>query len=171
MHREGTPTWATVSGGVLNRSKLDGATFEQCALVRCRFSGPLRRVTFDGRTLPDRCAPQPLEDVDLTEAVFDEVDFMGLLLDRVALPQDPDLRLVHGFRGVSERALLLLDGDQSREARMLRGELENRLRMMRTDVQDNVLNRRDYAASGGSAFPDQALDLVCRAEPPSPTPH
>ena len=49
-------------------AKLTSVIFEQCALVRCHFAGALVRVTFDGRVLPDRAPPYPMEDVDFTHA-------------------------------------------------------------------------------------------------------
>ena len=160
----GTVMWGTsFADCVFDGSRLDGVSFEQCALARCRFSGRLRRVTFDGRPLEGRRTPDPLEGIDLSGASFEEVEFLGYLLDRVALPDDPDLTLVHDFRRVSERALDLLGDDESRSARMLRAELTNRLRMMRAQSEDNVLNRRDYAASAGAEFADRALELFRRA--------
>jgi uncharacterized protein YjbI with pentapeptide repeats len=161
----GTVMWGTLfEDCAFAGSRLDGVSFEQCALARCRFSGRLRRVTFDGRLLEGRRNPEPLKGLDLSEASFEEVEFCGYRLDGVALPDDPDLTLVHDFRQVCERALELLGDDESIGSRMLRAELTNRLRMMRAPREDNVLNRRDYEASGGPDFADHALDVFRRAE-------
>jgi len=46
---------------------------------------------------------------------------------------------------------------------MLRAEFQNRLRMMRATYEDNVFNRRDYAASGGDELASLALELFARA--------
>lgn len=129
-------------------AKLAKVRFEQCALVRCRFAGALAGVVFDERGLPDRAAPRSMEDVDFSEARFDQVEFLGCNLDRVVVPADPDVVLIKRYRCVIERSLALIEGDDSRAARMLRGEFQNTLRMMRSPEEDNLLNTRDYLSSG-----------------------
>jgi uncharacterized protein YjbI with pentapeptide repeats len=128
-------------------ARLAGVGFEQCALVRCRFSGPVENVVFDGRKLPDRATPLPLVDVDFAEARLDQVEFRGYRLDRVTIPTDPDIRLIRNYRCVVEHAVGLLEGDDSRPGRMLRAEFQNAMRMMRGE-QDNLFNARDYRADG-----------------------
>jgi uncharacterized protein YjbI with pentapeptide repeats len=145
-------------------ANLTKVKFEQCSLVRCRFSGAMREVVFDGRELDERPAPSPLLDVDFADAVFDQVEFMGFGLDRVIVPKDPDVRLIRNYRCVVEHALATLKGDESLPARMLRGEFQNRLRMMRAAEEDNVFNRRDYVMSGGEVLAALALDIFGRAE-------
>jgi uncharacterized protein YjbI with pentapeptide repeats len=145
-------------------ARLDGVTFEQCAVHRCTFAGPLKRVTFDERPLPDRRSPEPRIQVDFTDAAFDEVRFLGVCLDRVTLPDDPDLLVFHDYRGVVRQALQLLRGDDSRWGRMLTARLENNLRMMRSEHEDNVFNRRDSAGSGGPEYSEFAEELLLRAQ-------
>lgn len=152
-------------------ARLAKVRFGQCAITRCRFASTLTEVVFDGRQLEGRPAPAPLE-ADFTGAVFDQVEFMGLDLSRVTLPQDPDLRLIRRYRCVIERALASLDGDSSLPARMLRGEFTNRLKMMRgTEAESNVFNRRDYVTSGGDELAGLADRVLAAAEagcrPPS----
>jgi uncharacterized protein YjbI with pentapeptide repeats len=130
------------------RARLDRVRFEQCALARCRFAGPLRGVAFDGRELPDRAAPSPLDGVDFRAARFEQVEFLGCKLGRAILPDDPDLELIPHYRCVVERSLALLEGDGSLEARTLRAEFTNALRMMRAADEDFVFNRRDYLTHG-----------------------
>jgi uncharacterized protein YjbI with pentapeptide repeats len=138
--------------------------FEQCAFMNCRFAGVLRDVLFDGRELSDRPAPRPMEDVDFTSAVFDQVDFMGFDLEHVKLPKDSEVRLIRRYPCVVKRALDALKNNDSLPARMLRGEFENRLRMMRTDKESNIFNRRDYFASGGEELAALAAEVLSRAE-------
>ncbi len=145
-------------------AKLTNVKLEQCALARCRFAGELHEVVFDGRDLPERPAPPPMTDVDFTDAVFDQVEFMGFDLAGVILPRDPDVRLIRRYRCVIERALAALDADESLPARMLRGEFTNRLKMMRGCEESNVFNRRDYLASGGEELADLAERVLGAAE-------
>ena len=156
-------------GGVFEDCDFSGARiakvrFEQCAITRCRYASTLTQVVFDGRRLEGRPAPAPLE-ADFTGSVFDQVEFMGLDLSGVILPQDPDLRLISRYQCVIEKALVSLDGDSSLPARMLCGEFTNRLKMMRgTGVEANVFNRRDYVASGGEELAGLAERVLAAAE-------
>jgi uncharacterized protein YjbI with pentapeptide repeats len=144
-------------------AKVVGVSFDQCDFVDCRFSGLLRRVTFDGRALEDRPPPGALQRVSFVGSVFDEVEFMGLKLDEVILPEDPDLRLVSHYGCVIDEVLRAVSGADSVEARMLVGEFENRRRARRASDEDNIVNRRDYAASGAD-FAACALRVIAEAE-------
>lgn len=145
-------------------AQLAKVRFEQCAITRCCLASVLTEVVFDGRQLEGRPAPALLE-ADFTGAVFDQVEFMGLDLSRVTLPQDPDLRLIRRYRCVIEKALASLEGDSSLPARMLRGEFTNRLKMMRdTEAESNVFNRRDYETSGGDELASLADRVLTAAE-------
>jgi uncharacterized protein YjbI with pentapeptide repeats len=143
-------------------AKLAKVRFEQCAFLRCRFAGSVSEVIFDGRELPDRAVPQPMQDVDLADARLERVEFLGCELDRVIIPKDPDISLIRGYRCVVEHALALIDGDNSRPARMLRGELQNTLRMMRAEHEDSIFNQRDYGSAEGLAA--LATDVFARAQ-------
>ena len=110
-------------------------------------------------------APPPPVDVDFADARFDQVEFMGFDLSRVILPRDPDVRLVHRYRCVTERVLGAVQSDESRPARLIRAEFAHRLRMMRgAGDETNLFNRRDYLAAGGEELADLAVRLVSQAE-------
>lgn len=146
-----------------------GAEFRQREMVRCRFAGKLRKVMFDGRDLPpDRPGPPQMKGVDFSEAIFEKVRFMGFDLEDIRFPQDPDLRLVRRYRCVVERALPMLEPDESPAARTLRAVLSERLRMMQPDQRESeeigVFNRRDYLAIGGEALGALAAEVFTRAE-------
>ena len=69
--------------------------FWQSSLIRCKFAGDLHGVVFDGRILGEaKPDPNPMLDVDFTEAEFHGVEFRGVRFDAVALPDDSDLVLV-----------------------------------------------------------------------------
>jgi uncharacterized protein YjbI with pentapeptide repeats len=145
-------------------AKLAKVKFEQCALTRCRFAGELREVVFDGRDLTDRPAPPQMDKVDFSGATFRRVEFMGFDLEGVALPNDPDIRLLRRARCVARRGVEMLDGDDRMEARMLRAMLENQLRGPGTDHEAQVLNRRDYLELGGPQLLALTEDVLARAE-------
>ena len=135
-------------------TRVSGVDFDQVRLRRCRFSGLLREVMFEGRTLPRRAAPAPLVDVDFGEALFEDVEFRGCTFEGVRLPEG--VRMVPGYPGVARRGLELLAGDESVDARMLRGQFENDLKLPGSEDSVGVYNRRDYVASGGEGFADFA---------------
>jgi uncharacterized protein YjbI with pentapeptide repeats len=146
-------------------AKLAKVKFGQCALTRCRFSGVLRETVFDGRELSDVPAPPPAEDVDFSDAVFEEVEFMGFDFSRVILPRDPNVRLVRRYRCVAERVLAAVQSDDSPAARIIRAEFAHRLKMMRGSGDEyNVFNRRDYVTADGDELADLADRLISQAE-------
>lgn len=132
-----------------SRAELEHFVFMECTLRRTRFAGLLSNVLLDGRPLSDAPAPS-MTDVDLSEARLSEVEFMGWpSLSGVILPDDPDVWLVRRFRCVAERGRELLAGDTSIEARQILGILESRLKAMRTEDEENIFNRRDWATGDG----------------------
>lgn len=146
---------------------LTDVDFEQCVLVRCRFAEDLHQVVFDGRALDGRPPSPPMKEVDFSGARFDGVEFLGFNLDGVVLPDDPDLRLVRRFPCAVKRALVLLEGDETSAAGVLRADLEARLQMLRDGGHEddaNVLNRRDYLVDGGEELAALAFDVLTRAE-------
>jgi uncharacterized protein YjbI with pentapeptide repeats len=146
-------------------AKIKGINFSQCAFTRCRFAGAIREVLFDGRDLsPERPAPPQMSKVDFRSAVFRDVDFRGFDMKDVTLPDDPDVRLLRRARCVARRGIQMLDGDDRISARMLRADLENRLRGPGGDQEASVFNRRDYEQSGGTDLVALAEDILGRAE-------
>jgi uncharacterized protein YjbI with pentapeptide repeats len=146
---------------------LTEADFEQCVFARCRFAGDLHRVVFDGRAVAGRPPSPPMKEVDFSGARFDRVEFLGFNLDNVALPDDPDLRLVRRFPCAVQRALILLEGNGLPTADVLRADLEARLRMLRNGGHEddaNILNRRDYMNDGGEELAALVFDVLTRAE-------
>jgi uncharacterized protein YjbI with pentapeptide repeats len=145
-------------------AKLAKVKFEQCTLARCRFSGELREVVFDGRDLTDRPAPAEMDKVDFSGATFRQVEFLGFDLESVTLPDDPDVRLLRRARCVARRGIELLDGDDQVAARQLRAMLHTRLRGPGTDRDARVFNRRDYLEIGGEDLAALAVEVLGRAE-------
>lgn len=161
-----------IDGCDFSDARLDKVTFEQCPIARSRFAGRLREVVFDGRDLGrdlqgnDRPAPGELHAVDLRAAVFELTEFKGYTLDDVLLPEDGDVLLVPRYRAVASRALELLSGDGSREAKILTAMLVNSLRGPVRDKDAAVFNRRDYLdlmGVGSDELARLATDVFSRA--------
>jgi uncharacterized protein YjbI with pentapeptide repeats len=146
-------------------AKLTGVDFGQCAFTRCRFAGPIKDVLFDGRDLsPERPKPPQMTKVDFSAAVFSNVDFRGFDLEDITLPDDPDVRLLRRARCVARLGIQMLDGDNSMPSRMLRADLNNRLRGPGDSREATIYNRRDYMKSGGVDLTALTEDILGRAE-------
>jgi uncharacterized protein YjbI with pentapeptide repeats len=145
-------------------ANLANVEFSQCALSRCRFGGDMAHVTFDGRDLKSRPAPPPMSDVDFSGAFFDQVEFLGFDLERVTLPNDPDIRLISRYKCVVEHGLRALQDNESSSARILRAQFQNRMRMMRSDQDAKVFNRRDYVNFGGDELAGLADRVLSQAQ-------
>lgn len=154
---------------VFDNTKLTGVQFDQCQFVDCIFSGLLRDVRFDGRVLPDRREPRPLQHVDFANARFDGVEFLGYRLDAVSLmlPDDPEVRLIRRYDCVAPRALEILENETGMSASMIRAELSNAIRMMRGQPEDRVFNLRDYRRES-SELAELADRTFARAEADCP---
>jgi uncharacterized protein YjbI with pentapeptide repeats len=155
-----------------SQARLDKVTFAQCTIVNCRFAGPLPQVVFDGRDLGkdlqgrDRPGGPEPRSVDFRDAVFELTEFKGYTLDDVTLPDDEQVRLVPRYRAVASRALQLLNGDDTQEARILAAMLSNSLRGPVRDRDAAVFNRRDYLdlmGVGSEALARLATDVIDRA--------
>jgi uncharacterized protein YjbI with pentapeptide repeats len=147
-------------------ANLEGVRFEQCHLNRLTFGGAMVDVMFDGRAMDDRPSPPPLEQLNLTAAQVNFVAFLGYRLDGLMLPADRDLRLIHRFPEVLRQAVTMLT-DDSETTNRLREQFKGRLEIMRVGSNpddDDLFNRRDYLAIGGSDLANLAEETIARAE-------
>jgi uncharacterized protein YjbI with pentapeptide repeats len=105
-------TWsATYVDCDFSGAELIDINFWQSSLVRCKFAGSLQGVIFDGRDLGEPKEPNPMQDVDLRQAVLDGCDFRGVNFDRVLLPQDDQIILLRDVELVRRAMALLPDGN------------------------------------------------------------
>jgi len=84
--------------------------------------------------------------VDFTAADLDGVEFMGCQLDSVRLPEDV-IRIPRAY-DVTRRQLRLLEGDDSRQARIVRAALEHSLKGPQDKKADGIFRRGDYLEFG-----------------------
>lgn len=144
-----------------SHARLRGVEFQQATMRHCRFSGRLDEVLFDGREIAGRPEPGVFVDVDFSEAAFEDVDFRGPRFDQVTFPRG--VYAIPRFPSVARRALELLEGDESVEARMLRAELDLTLKLPGAEDSWGVFNRSDYVVSGGDRLADLAESLFMEA--------
>ena len=106
--------------------------------------------------------PNPMEDVDFSEAELRWVEFRRLDLDRVELPKSTDHLVVHDYRCVLEGAIRELQTDARRKG--LRGVMENRLKWAGPHQEQGEFNRRDFVEMGDEAEAEFAVSLLRRLE-------
>lgn len=146
-------------------TRLDKLNFESSKFSQCRFSGTLREVIFDGRTLKaGQVQANVMEDVDFSRANFEFVEFRGLDLDEVSLPDDPGLRIVENYPCVLDRAIAELSERDDSSARRIRGYLKGERGSLVVGQRRGLFNRHDFFLLGGDAVASLAEDVINRAE-------
>ena len=141
------------------------AAFEQCSfrfakLVKilfgtstfkdCSFEGELREVRFwrsdlSVRGFPtDAFPPNEMIDVDFSRATLRDVEFRGLTLHRVRLPNDPDHIILEDFPAVLDQLISTLAQQHDQTAKILLAYL-GAYRKWTVPGARGVLNKRDLA--------------------------
>ncbi len=145
-------------------ARIANVDFGSSGFVRCRFAGELRDVIFWDRGFdtgkPD---PNPMEDVDFSDATLRFVEFRRLNLDRVTLPSNPDHIIIRSYRCVVEHALRELEKDQREMAKGLRGALAVEFKWTAPSRDVGVFHRLDLAEYTGG-HQEFAIDLLQRLE-------
>lgn len=163
--RMGSCPAATFIGCDFADARLEKIDFQSSSFVRCRFAGVLREVTFyDHGFKTGKPDPNPMEDVDFSDAVLIDVEFRRLNLDRVTFPKSHEHLVVHHYRCALERALTELAGDESSEARRLLVSFEHRMQWAGPDQRVGVFNLLDYERRGGPELVSRAANLLRRCE-------
>lgn len=146
-------------------ARLDKIDFQSSSFIRCRFSGELREVIFYSKTFDTKKPePNPMEDVDFSDAKLRWVEFRRLNLDRVRFPEDHDHLVVKNYRCVLQRALEAASREKALESRGVIVVLKHRLKWVGPEQKIGVFNRLDFREAGGAEEENFAVDLLRRAE-------
>lgn len=147
-------------------ARLDAAGFARCGLVRCRFSGLLHDVGFNGNEsgLGDAGEPNYCEDVDMRDAVFQNVQFRGFDLDAVMLPDDPSLWLIRDYPRVIRKAVVALQGRDDKAGSFLLFYLTDQLRGIDSGHPIGLLNGNDFVTYGGEELAALAESVIRQAQ-------
>jgi uncharacterized protein YjbI with pentapeptide repeats len=138
----------------LSHAKIARVDFGSTSFIRCKFAGELRDVTFyDHGWRTGKPNPNPMEDVDFSEAILRYVEFRRLNLDRVKFPTGADHFLVHHYRCVLERAL-----EELKKGIPGRAYVETELKWAGSRQEIGVYNRRDLV----EVFGDEGAELFER---------
>jgi uncharacterized protein YjbI with pentapeptide repeats len=145
-------------------ARLKETGFARCGLVRCRFSGLLADVGFNGNGRCDEGEPNYCEEVDMADAVFRNVVFRGFDLDAVTLPDDPGLWVIRDYPRVARKAVAALEGRQDKAGGFLLFYLTDRLRGIDSGHPLGLLNRNDLVTYGGEELARLAESVIRQAE-------
>jgi hypothetical protein len=97
-------------------------------------------------------------DIDFSRATLRDVEFRGLTLDRVRLPDDADHIILRDFPGVLDRLISALTQQQDQTAKILLAYL-GAYRKWTVPGARGVLNKQDLAEIDPSAV-DRLLELL-----------
>jgi uncharacterized protein YjbI with pentapeptide repeats len=139
-----------------SNAKLANIKFGTSTFSDCKFAGELRQVQFwrsdlFARGFPeDAFPPNEMVNVDFSCADLRDVEFRGLIVDRVRFPNDADHIVINDFAGVLDNLIgaLTLQGDQT--AAMLIAYLSVGRKWTVSGAR-GVLNKRDLAECGTDA--------------------
>lgn len=137
--------------------------FQSSSFIRCRFAGLLREVMFyDHGFKTGKRDPNPMEDVDFSDAELQWVEFRPLDLDRVRFPQSSHHLIVNSYRCVLEKAVRELQADA--RGKGLCAVMENRLKWAGPHQEVGEFNRRDLLEMVVEAEAERAFSLLRRLE-------
>jgi hypothetical protein len=154
---------ATFTDCDFNNAHLAKVDFQSSSFIRCRFAGLMREVMFyDHGFKTGKPDPNPMEDVDFSEAELRMVEFRRLDLDRVKFPTSSDHLVVRHYRCVLECALRELQGNSKWTG--LRAIFEHELKWAGPHQERGIFNRRDYVEMFGEEEAEFAIKLLQRLE-------
>jgi uncharacterized protein YjbI with pentapeptide repeats len=145
-------------------AKLTNILFGTSTFSDCIFEGQLREVRFwrsdmSIRGFPTDAFPaNEMINVDFSRATLRDVEFRGLTLDRVRLPNDPDHIILEDFPGVLERLISVLSGQHDQTAKTLIAYL-SAYRKWTVQGARGVLNTEDLAEINPSTV-DRLRELL-----------
>jgi uncharacterized protein YjbI with pentapeptide repeats len=149
----------------LSDATLVKVDFQSSGFIRCRFAGELREVIFwDHGFQTGKPDPNPMEDVDFSEAELPFVEFRRLDLDLVRLPRDDRHVVVEHYRCVLRRAAAALAGDDTVAGRRLAAGIAHRLKWAGPRQRVGVFHRESLGRTDEEVAAAAALLRRCEME-------
>ena len=147
---------AAFEGCLFRQAKLVKVDFGTSTFASCRFEGELREVIFwrsdmFARGFAEDAFPQnQMMDVDFTRTKLLDVEFRGLSLDRVLLPNDSEHLVINHFGDVLDEVIAALRLQKDETARLLIAYLSV-TRRWAPPIGRGVLNLQSLSAAGEDA--------------------
>ncbi len=143
-----------------SHARIHKCEWYEAGLVRCRFAGLVRENIWSDRGdrpfVPSlnqqtpKAGPNPLEDVDLSQAELRWCEFRDLDLSRVALPEDEKHLVVRGdVRKFLTRTLEEMSAAPDDRYGGYSGPIESDLHWLHPDCRVGIFNLKDLAESDG----------------------
>jgi uncharacterized protein YjbI with pentapeptide repeats len=152
---------ASFEGCVFGNAKLVKIDFQTSTFSDCTFEGELREVIFCRRGFKGDSFPaNEMKNVDFSRARLHFVEFRGLSLDHVRLPNDAEHIIVTNYVETLDRMLDALRVQDDPTARTLAGLLGNRRKWAAPDQFQGVLNIEDLREIAGEDGVQRVLSLL-----------
>ncbi len=168
-------TQADLKGTVYVAASFDHCTFANAKLLKiefgsstfanCHFEGELREVLFWRSDLftrgypEDAFPPNQMENVDFSRARLRDVEFRGLSLDRVLLPNDEEHIVISDFGDVLDKLISVLKQQADETAVVLIAYLSV-YRRWTIPAARGVLNKQSLADAAGEDAVARVLELL-----------
>ena len=148
-------------------AKLTKVDFEGMVFKDCSFEGELEEVTFNRYDFGGEAFPPNLMDgVDFRRARFFWVEFRGLDLENVQLPEGDDHVIVDDYRTSLERILGALQGRRDEQSRLLAAVLGNMRKHAGPNQRRGIIGKGDLREVGGEAAVTYFSELLRAARNP-----
>src|ERR1017187_7593352 len=133
---------ASFEGCLFRRTRLEKTNFQGTNFADCRFEGEVRDVIFNrlaykGEEFP----PNEMVSVDFSRAQLRYVDFRGLTMDRVLLPQDKEHVVLKNYAYAMDKILGVLREQEDSTAKKLVFVLENSRKWVVPNQVQGVINK------------------------------
>jgi uncharacterized protein YjbI with pentapeptide repeats len=146
-----------------SNTRLDKVDFQSSSFTECVFEGELNEVLFyrkgyRGAHDPE-FPPNDMRGVDFRCAKLHLVEFRGLDLDEVRLPEDEEHLLITDYRNALDRVLDTLKTRSDLHSRRLAALLGSCRKWAGPNQKQGVLNKRDLIEAGGEGAVAEFLRL------------
>lgn len=148
--RQTAYTAAAFERCVFRNAKLVKIDFQTSTFVDCRFEGELREVLFYDRGFKGEAfPPNEMVNVDFSRAELHFVEFRGLSLDRVHLPEDEAHIVIRNVASVLDKMLHALRQEDDITAKTLVAYLAVKRKWVAPNQAQEVINLEDVAEIAG----------------------
>ncbi len=142
-------------------TKLDKVDFQTTVFKDCVFEGELcevlfYRTGFRGEKYP----PNEMKGVDLSGAKLRFVEFRGLDLDDVRLPNDNDHIVLRPYRETLDQLIQTFAGKTDRVSKALTGNFQFKRKWAGPRQMQGVVNKKDLLEVGGEEGLQRVLEVL-----------
>jgi fluoroquinolone resistance protein len=150
---------------IFRNAKLVKVDFQTSTFSDCEFEGELREVVFNRRGFRGEAFPaNEMINVDFSKAKLHFVEFRGLSLARVRLPDDAEHVVIKNYTSALDGVIEVLRSQHDRESKTLLAYLASCRKWTAPDQFQGVLSIQDLKEIAGEDATERVLDLFRRVE-------